>query len=263
MEKNNKLPISILILAKNEESLIGDCLKQLDFADEIIVLDDQSADKTVKLARKFTDNIITSKISSFSKNRNTLKNAAKNDWVLYLDADERLSKNSISEISQAILEESHSVYYFPRKNIILGKWLKHGGWWPDYVPRLFNKSRLKSWHGEIHESPEVVGSKGFLKSPIVHLTAPDMSGMITKTIKYAKIEAKLQYRANHPKVNIPKVIIAPTREFGRRYLIKLGFLDGTVGLIEALFQSFHTAVVLVYLWELQNHSVEIYKKEDE
>lgn len=262
MVKNKKLPISALILTKNEESLIGDCLKQLDFVDEIIVLDEQSTDKTVNIVRKFTDNIINSKISNFSKNRNTLKDAAKNNWILYLDADERLSENSISEISLAILEEIHSVYYFPRKNIILGKWLKHGGWWPDYVPRLFKKSHLKTWFGEIHESPKVVGSKGFLKSPIVHLTAPDISRMLTKTIKYAKIEAKLQHEANHPKVNIPKVIFASTREFTGRYLIKLGFLDGTAGLIEALFQAYHAAVVLVYLWELQNHTLENYIHSD-
>ena len=90
-----------------------------------------------------------------------------------------------------------------------------------------------------------------------------MSGMIVKTVKYAKIEAKLQYQANHPKVNIPKVIIAPIREFIKRYFLKLGFLDGTVGIIEALFQSFHTAVVLVYLWELQNHTLKKYQKADE
>lgn len=262
MGKNNKLLVSALILTKNEEASIGTCLKQLDFAHEIIVLDEQSSDKTINIARIYTDKILTSKISNFSKNRNTLRDAAKNNWILYLDADERLSKNSISEISQAILEESHSVYYFPRKNIILGKWLKHGGWWPDYVPRLFKKSDLEAWSGEIHESPKVNGSTGYFKSPLLHLTAPDVSHMLVKTIKYAKIEAKLQYQANHPKVNIPKVIFASTREFIGRYFLKLGLLDGTVGLIEAIFQAYHTAVVLVYLWELQNHTLEIFKKED-
>ena len=179
-----------------------------------------------------------------------------------MDADERLSKESISQISQAIKTANYAVYFFPRKNIILGKWLKHGGWWPDYVPRLFKKSDLENWFGDIHESPKVNGSIGYLKSPLLHLTAPDMSHMLTKTIKYAKIEAKLQYKANHPKVNIPKVIVAPVREFTRRYFILLGFLDGTVGLIEALFQAYHRAVVLVYLWELQNHSLEKDKKAD-
>ena len=150
------------------------------------------------------------------------------------------------------------------KMISLAKpsWLKHGGWWPDYVPRLFKKSDLIDWSGEIHESPKVKGEFGYMKSTLVHLTARDMSKMVTKTIKYAEIEAKLNYKANHPKVNIPKIIYAPTREFIRRYILKSGFLDGTVGLIESLFQAYHTAVVLVYLWEIQNNTLEKYKKED-
>lgn len=262
MEKNNKLPISALILAKNEQDSIGDCLKQLDFVSEIILLDQQSSDKTVKIARKFTDKILTTKSGDFSKNRNILKEAANNDWILYIDADEKFSENFVSEISQAIVDGKNSAYFFPRKNIILGKWLKYGGWWPDYVPRLFKKSNLITWFGQIHESPKVKGTTGYFTSPLIHLTAPDISHMLTKTIKYAKIEANLHNIANHPKVNIPKVIYASLREFTRRYFLKLGFLDGTVGLIEAIFQAYHAAVVLVYLWELQNHTLEKYKKED-
>lgn len=262
MEKNNKLPLSVLVLTKNEETIIADCLNQFDFADEIILLDQQSSDETVKIARRYTDKILTTEIGDFARNRNVLKEAANNDWILYVDADERLSEKLLSEISHAISNGDNSAYYFPRKNIILGKWLRHGGWWPDYVPRLFKKSDLITWFGEIHESPKVKGGIGYLKSPIMHLTAPDMSRMLSKTIKYANIEAKLQYKAKHPEVTIPKVIYAPIREFIRRYFFKLGFLDGTVGLIEAIFQAYHTTVVLVYLWELQNHTLEKYRNED-
>lgn len=263
MEKNSKLPISALVLTKNEKDSIADCLKQLDFVNEIILLDQQSSDETVKIARKFTDKIFTTKSGDFSKNRNILKEEASYDWILYIDADERLSSDSITDISEAISSGNNSVYYFPRKNIILGRWLKHGGWWPDYVPRLFKKSDLSSWYGKIHESPKVKGTSGYFKYPLIHLTASDISSMSLKTIKYAKIEAELQLIANHPKVNIPKVIYAPTKEFIRRYFLKLGFLDGTVGFIESIFQAYHVAVVLVYLWELQNKTLEKYKKEDE
>lgn len=262
MAKNDSIKISALILAKNEENMISDCLSQLKFADEIIVLDQQSSDNTVKIAQKYTKKIIKTQIDDFAKNRDVLKKSAKNEWILYIDADERLEKQANIEIFNAIKNSKHSAYYFPRKNIILGKWLRYGGWWPDYVPRLFKKSNLIGWEGRVHESPRVEGSSGYFKSPLTHLTAPNISHMFNKSINWAKIEAELNFKANKPRVNILKLIYSTFREFFSRYFLKLGFLDGTAGLIEAIYQGYHTAMVLVYLWELQNNTFQKYKDED-
>lgn len=258
----DKLPISALILSRNEQANIQDCLEQLDFVDEIILLDQDSRDKTLEIAQKFQCKIISSSEESFSKKRNMLAKAAKNDWLLYIDADERLEKESVDEIFRAVTNGDHSVYLFPRKNIILGKWLKHGGWWPDYVPRLFKKSDLLKWTGKVHESPKTSGTIGYFKTPLTHLTAPNVSHMFEKTIKYAKVEALLYFKSQSPSVNIPKVIYASVREFLKRYFLKSGFLDGRVGLVESAYQAYHTAVVLVHLWELQNNTLEKYQKED-
>lgn len=258
----DKLPISALILTKNEQENIEDCLKQLSFLDEIILLDNGSQDRTLEIAKKFQCRVITSKEESFSTRRNMLARAAKNDWLLYIDADERLEEESIDEIKKAITASENSSYTFKRKNIILGKWLKHGGWWPDYVPRLFKKSQLIKWVGKVHESPKTDGTTGELKTPLTHLTAPTVSHMFEKTIKYAKVEAELYFKSESPKVNVPKVIYASSREFFRRYIAKLGFLDGKVGLIESAYQAYHTAVVLMYLWELQNETFKKYQKSD-
>lgn len=246
------MSISALVLAKNEEEMIASCLKQLDFGDEIIVLDQGSNDKTIEIAKKFTKKIFSTTTESFAKNREILASYAQGDWLLYIDADERINKETLEEIKKSVKEKKYSAYYFPRKNIILGKWLKHGGWWPDYVPRLFEKNSLVGWRGKVHESPQVNGEFGYLKNPITHLTARNLNSMLQKTIKWAKIEAGLAHEANHPKVTIPKVIWASLKEFVQRYFIKLGLLDGFVGFIEAVFQGLHKAAVLVYLWELQN-----------
>lgn len=249
------MKLSALILAKDEQAMIEDCLKQLDFVDEIILLDQNSQDKTVEIASRYTSKIINSSFEDFAKNRNLLAKTAKGEWLLYIDADERLTKELTLEIKQAIKyprTTECSAFFFPRKNIILGKWLKYGGWWPDFVPRLFKKDKLKGWYGQVHESPKVDGSFGYLKTPIVHLTARSISQMLAKTTKWARIEAQLFQKASYPQVTIAKVVKSAIAEFFRRYVLKRGFLDGTVGLIEAIYQSFHQAAVLTYLWEAQH-----------
>ena len=265
------MKISALILTNNEEEMIDDCLAQLDFVDEIIILDQNSQDKTLEISKQYTTHVLKTQEEAFDKNRNTLSKMAKGDWLLYIDADERLTQSLISEIRAAVKQDRYSAYlgphparrgrtaecsafYFPRKNIIFGKWLRHGGWWPDYVPRLIRRSQLIGWEGKIHESPKFHGQFANFKSPLIHLTGRNLSQMLKKSIKWAKIEAELYDNANFPKVSILKVTKALFSEFFRRYLIKRGFLDSQVGLIESIYQAFHQAIVLVYLWELQNNA---------
>src|SRR3989344_1168929 len=175
------MKLSVLILIQNEEEMIEDCLKQLSFADEIIVLDQNSVDSTVKIAKKYATKILATNFSDFDKNRNLLAKEAKGEWFLYLDADERLTQDSVGEIKKAIGNGRYSAFYFPRKNIILGRWLKHGGWWPDYSPRLFKKKNLVTWKGKVHESPEIHGQFGYFENPIEHLSGCSLSQMFNKT----------------------------------------------------------------------------------
>ena len=154
--------LSALILTKNEQEMIKSCLAQLDFADEVIVLDQNSQDATREIASKFTDKIIKTRQDDFSINRNQLAHRATGDWLLYVDADERLNKDLISEIRSKISENQYSAYKIPRRNFILGKWAKHGGWWPDYVPRLIKRDKLIKWQGKVHESPKIDGDFGTL-----------------------------------------------------------------------------------------------------
>lgn len=267
------MKISALILTKNEQDLIEETLSQLKFADEIIVLDQNSDDKTVEIAQKYATKILSAEVEDFSQNRNRLKEEAKNEWLLYIDADERISQENIAEIEKTLKKSKHSAYlgpqsrvyrgtrtaecsafYFPRQNDILGKFQRHGGWWPDYVPRLFKKSDLVTWKGKVHESPQIKGLFGYLKTPIKHKTARNLSVMLEKSTKWAQIEAELYAKSDMPKVTIARVIRFSIVEFLKRYFIKLGFLDGKIGLISAVYQALHNAMILTYLWEIQNDS---------
>ena len=139
------MTISALVLTKNEEEMIEDCLKQLKFADEIVIVDQNSVDNTLKIAKKYTDRVFKSSANDFAQNRNTLKDQAGGEWLLYIDADERLPQELVKEIKTAIAKKEFNAFYIPRKNYVLGKWVRHGGWWPDYAPRLFKKSKLEKW----------------------------------------------------------------------------------------------------------------------
>ncbi len=248
------MSISALILTKNEEDMISDCIKQLDFVNEILILDQKSTDNTTEIAKSLGVKVLKSQKNRFDIDRNILKEKSSSDWLLYIDADERLSRETISEIKQLVNHRKSSAFYFPRQNYILGKWLKHGGWWPDYVPRLFKKEDLIGWEGQVHESPIIKGSFGYTKNPIKHLTARSITRMIDKSIKWAQIEAELYTDINHPSVTKFKIVKAMVREFTKRYIVKLGFLDGLIGFIQAVFQSLHIAMVLTYLWEIQNNT---------
>lgn len=255
------MKLSALILTKNEEDMIEDCLKQLNFVDEIIILDQNSQDNTINLAKKYTGKIYKSDNYDFAKSRNMLAKYAKGEWLFYLDADERVNSITIDEIKSILKSPQYDAYYFPRKNYILGHAMKHGGWWPDYVPRLLKKSTLIAWYGEVHESPKIKGRFGYMKNPITHLTARSLNLMLSKSIKWAKIEAVLRFDAGQSKVTILKTSKAALLEFIYRYFVKKAFLDGTIGLIESIYQALHQIIVMAYLWEFQNKTQEIYERE--
>lgn len=246
------MKISALVLAKNEEEMIEPCLSQLTFADEIIVLDQKSQDRTAQIARQFTKKVYETEKTNFDDNRNYLKSRATGEWLLYVDADERLSEELVAEIKNSAKDSKFAAFYFPRKNFILGKWVRHGGWWPDYSPRLFKNKNLLRWEGNVHETPVIEGNFGYFQNALTHISARSVSQMFSKSIKWAKIESELYDKAAYPKINIMRVVKAMTREFIARFIVKQGFLDGTVGLVEAIYQSLHQAMILTYLWEKRN-----------
>ena len=166
------MKLSVVILAKNEEKIIKDCLESVKWADEVILVDSGSTDKTLVMAKEFGAKIVNSpsKKLAFAKWRNQGLKVAQGDWLLYVDADERVTPELKKEIESLIKSKPKAVAFeIPRKNFYLGKEVRYGGAWPDYVRRLFLKKKLKGWVNQLHEHPEVEGSWGRLKHPLICL----------------------------------------------------------------------------------------------
>lgn len=248
------MKLSVIVLAKNEEKIIRDCLESVEWADEIILVDSGSTDKTPEIAKKMGVKVIDipSQKLEFAKWRNKGLEAAQGEWVLYVDADERVTPELKREIKALIRgAPSAAAYEIPRKNFYLGKELRYGGAWPDYVRRLFLKRKLKRWVNELHEHPIVEGEWGKLKNPLLHLTHRDFSSMIEKTSQWSKIEAELLYQSKHPKMTGWRFLRMMLTEFWDRGIKKQGLRDGTVGWIEVIFQMFSRFITYARLWERQ------------
>lgn len=251
------MSISAVILTKNAESKLTGCLESVkDWADEIVMLDTGSTDKTLEIAKKYGTKIGKAKGKDYASWRNEAAKHARGDWLFYIDHDERASKELKEEIISLITNHQSPITYvaydIPRKNYVFGRWLKHGGWWPDRVLRLIKKDKLIRWEGEVHEQPKIDGSVGSLKNALIHLKEDDLSDMVEKTNRYSVYEAKLLYEANHPPMAWWRFISIVVRELWDRLIVKLGFLDGPEGIIYCAYQGYSRFVTYAKLWEMQN-----------
>src|SRR3989338_2955891 len=244
------MQLTAIVITKNAAGKLPEGLKSLKFSDETIVVDGGSTDKTIVLAWKTGAKGGAVGESGFAAGRNVGAKAAKGEWLLYIDADERVSEFLKEEIL-GVVPHQISSYMIYCKNIILGKWLRHGGWWPEPVHRLIKKSALKEWRGELHEYPIVDGEVGLIEEPIIHYSKNSVSEMVQNSRLFAPIEAELKFKAGHPPVKVYHFILAMWREFWQRGIVKSGWLDGWVGVFEVMYQMWHQALVYSILWEKQ------------
>lgn len=250
------MKIAVIINAKNEEDFIADCLESVKWADEtVVLLSKDSTDKTEEIARGFGAKIIEqeSKEMNYAAWRNQGLKEARLDWLLWIDADERVSPLLRREIETVITNRQipFTTYAVPRRNFLLGKELHFGGWYPDFVERLFLRNKLKKWEGKLHERPVYEGELGYLVNSLIHLQPEKIEPALAKSIKWSDIEAKLLYEANHPPVTWWRVLRMGATTLFERLIKKQGFRDGAEGWIESIYQAFHTMIVYLKVWELQ------------
>jgi len=242
--------ISVLIIAKNEEDVIGDAIKSVrELADEVVVIDGGSEDKTVEIAEKLNARVVKNKFKDFSDQRNLAASVAKGDILFYLDSDEQATPEFIKELKERIdLNPDAAGFYVHRKTFYYGK-----DWhFEDRVERVFHKRKLKEWYGVVHETPKVDGELVDIFEPILHYTHRNFEQMIAKTNEWSEYEAELRFRSHHPKMNIwrfPRVMI--TAFFGS-YFSGGGWRNGTAGIVEATYQMYSMFLTYAKLWELQN-----------
>ena len=249
MAKKNSL--SVVISVYNGEKVLEDCLKSVAFAEEIIVIENSSTDRTPEIAKRYTDKIFT-RINNpmLNINKNFGFSKASGDWILCLDADERVTPELGDEIRNLKLDNNGKIngYWIPRKNIIFGKWIEHTGWYPDYQLRLFKKNKGKFLEKHVHEMIQVNGETEYLKNNLLHYNYSSISEFLGKLNIYVKNEAG-QLIANGYEFKWQDAIAVPVKEFLSRYFAREGYKDGFHGLMLSFLMAFYHLLVTATVWE--------------
>lgn len=248
------MSISAVVLTKNEEHNIIECLKSISFCDELIVIDDNSTDRTKKLAKNHGATVYKRALNSnFAEQRNFGLEKAKGKWVLFVDADERISPELASEITNFINDptQHHRGAYLKRRDIFLGKKLKHGEAGNIKLLRLARRG-AGEWKRRVHEYWDVTGSLYLLKNPILHQSHPSLHEFISDINSLSTLHA-LANKEEDKKTSIFKIIVWPVLKFLNNYVLKRGFMDGTHGFVYAMVMSFHSYLSWSKLWILQKN----------
>ena len=241
--------LSVIIITLNEEKNIQDCLLSVAWADEIVVVDSQSTDRTVELAEKYTDKVYVTEWMGYSANKNYALEMTTNEWILWLDADERVTPELAREI-QNLLSSKISVDGFEvaRRAFFLGKWIKHCGWYPGYVLRLFKKGNARFTDSKVHEGLELDGPRVRLNYDLLHFTDNNLEHYMWKFNRYTSFAAD-ELSTKGRKSGIGAILFRPIATFVKMYLLKRGFLDGVEGLMLCLLSSGYVAMKYAKLWE--------------
>lgn len=235
-----KIPISVVVITKNEAHNIAGCLESAKWADEIVVIDSHSEDSTVSIAKEYTDKIHSVDTDNFSQKRIISLGITKNDWILFLDADERITdelRDEMMSLSEGC-DNSVTGYKINRKNYCFGKWIKHCGIYPDYHIRLFNKQHAQITERIVHEGVKVTGNVQELKGHLIHYSFIDLTGMINKINMYSTFEAREKLEQNK-QISKAGVFTHAISAFLRVFISRKGYKDR----LEGFFISFSYAMV--------------------
>jgi len=248
----NKL--SSIVIAKNEEANIANCIKsQLECIDEIIILiDSNSEDKTLEIVKSFPS--VKYNITDwmgYAKTKQFGVDMASNDWVLWIDADEVITPELREELNnfKSLQNINFAAYKVARRAFFLGKWIKHSGWYPGHVTRLFNKKKARFNDLSVHENLLVEGNIGLLKNDLEHYTDPDIKHYFTKFNNYTTLAA-IELNKKNKTAGINDLLLRPFFLFLKMYVLRKGFLDGTHGFILAVFSAAYVFTKYSKLWEL-------------
>lgn len=249
--------ISVVISAFNEEKNITECMESVKWADEIIVVDNSSLDKTAEIAKKLGASVIKKENNlMLNKNKNFGFTKARNEWILNLDADERASVELHEEIKEKLAESKVDGYWIPRKNIIFGKWIQHSIWWPDMHLRLFKKGKGVFPEKHVHEHIQVKGEVEELSGSIIHENYQSISQFLYKMDKIYTENEVQNYMNNGKKVGYLDAVRYPAQDFLKTFFYQKGYKDGTHGLVLSILQSFYAFIIFAKIWEKQGFNEE-------
>jgi len=244
--------ISVAIITKNEEANIRGCLESVRWADDIVVVDSGSTDRTLAICREFPARIFAEEWKGFARQKNSAIAKTQHEWVLSLDADERVTENLKEEILHTLeADSSPDGFFIARKNFFLGKWIKYCGWYPDRNLRLFRKGRGLFEEREVHERILVQGPVGYLREPLEHHTYRTLSDFILRLDRYSSLAAREMMREGR-RFRRRDWFFRPPLTFLQMYLLRAGFLEGYWGFLLCTLYAFYTLIKYSKLKELQN-----------
>ncbi|MEK9629523.1 MAG: glycosyltransferase family 2 protein [Nitrospinota bacterium] len=232
--------LSVTIITKNEESNIGRCLESLKWVDEVVVVDTHSSDRTVEICRQHTDKIFDESWHGYGKQKNICASHAKNRWVLNVDADEVVTPESAAEIQKVLGEgPKYPVYHLPRKNYFGDTWVRFGGWYPDRILRLYDKEQVAFSEVQVHERLEPDDNAGALENALIHYSYRDEEDYIQRQDRYSTLYAKEKI-AKGFRANWTHMYLRPLFTFLKNYVLKQGFIDGSIGFFLAKNSALYT-----------------------
>jgi len=242
--------LSVVVLTKNEESCVAQCLESVKWADEIIVVDDESTDKTVEIVRKYNCKVLFRKMDVEGRHRNWAYAQARNEWVLSLDADEIVTPELKLEIEQVIQSDAFAAYDIPLRNFIGKYWVRHGGWYPAAKVRLFQKSKFKYEESEVHPRVFIEGPCGHLKSDIIHRGYPDLEHFLNSVNRQSTLEA-VKWVKTGRKMTLLWASWRAIDRFFRRYIKKQAYKDGMYGFVIAYFDTLYQILSYMKFLEMK------------
>jgi len=253
MKPDSRPPISVTIITLNEEKNLSRAIKSVAWADEILVVDSGSSDRTVEIAKNLGARVISNSWPGYGQQKNFAQEKAENDWILNIDADEAVSAELARLIQDSTAQANGSGpygFYFPRKTFYLGRWIRHGGWYPNYLVRLAHRKHATWTEPSVHEELKVSGPTQELPEPLLHYTFSSIQEQILTNLRYARLGSeRLKEKGKSP--SRIKLVWKPIGKFIETYLIKGGFLDGLPGFIISINAAHSMFLKYAYLYEAQ------------
>lgn len=240
--------LSVIIITKNESANIRACLESVAWADEIVVVDSASTDGTLEIAREFTPQVhVHADWPGFGAQKNRALDYASKDWVLSLDADERVTPELRAELEAVLLDARADGYEIPRLSSFCGRFMRHSGWHPDYVLRLFKRGKARFSDALVHESVQLQGSTARLRQPLLHYSYRDFEDVLSKLNSYSGAAAAMLERRGK-RGSLAQAVLHGLWAFIRTYFLRAGFLDGREGFMLAVMNAENSYYRYIKLW---------------
>jgi glycosyltransferase involved in cell wall biosynthesis len=228
--KRARVPVSVTLITLNAASQLEACLRSVAFADEIVVVDSGSTDDTLAIAQQFGANVFHQDWLGYGKQKQAAVEHASHDWILSLDADERVSERLRLEIEVALHEPVFQAYRMPRCNRFMGRWLRHGEGYPDWSLRLFHRKFARWSEDTVHEKIITETPIGDLKGDLLHESSESLALYLDKQNRYTTLQAQTLFQAGRS-AHVGQLVLSPLLRFLKFYLLRMGFLDGLPGLV--------------------------------